>query len=183
MVMTSPISSAGRDQPVWLCLLLGIVFVLVGLAVLGDVVLVTIISTIFIGICAIIAGVFEVIHAFWTKGWGGFVWQILLGLLYVAAGVVLVSQPVAGAVALTWLLGIVLLVSGVVRVYVGFRNGSSLGWLLALSGVFAVLAGLVIISGWPLSGLWVIGFILGIDLMLHGAGWFVMALQPARVVA
>ena len=78
--------------------------------------LVTVISTIFIGWVSIIAGAFEIVHAFWTKGWGGFVWQVLLGILYIAFGVVLVGQPVASALILTYVLGLLLLVSGFVRV-------------------------------------------------------------------
>jgi hypothetical protein len=46
-----------------------------------DVVFATIISVKFIGVTAIVAGAFEIMHAFWTKGWGGFLWQILLGAL------------------------------------------------------------------------------------------------------
>ena len=86
--------------PFWVCVLLGLVMILAGFFVLGDVMLVTVISTIFIGWVAIIAGAFEIVHAFWTKGWGGFVWQVLLGILYIAFGVVLVSQPLASAAGL-----------------------------------------------------------------------------------
>jgi uncharacterized membrane protein HdeD (DUF308 family) len=179
MVMSSAPASGERSQPVWLCLLLGIVFIIAGIIVLGDVVLATIVSAIFIGFCAIVGGAFEIIHAFWTKGWGGFIWQILLGLLYVAAGVILLRQPVTGALFLTWVLGIVLAAGGVVRIFLGFRNWAEAGWLLLLSGIFGVIAGFVILSGWPVTGLWVIGFLLGIDLIFSGVGWFVFALRPA----
>src|SRR5207249_4881569 len=87
----------------------------------GDVMLVTVISTIFIGWVAIIAGAFEIVHAFWTKGWGGFVWQVLLGILYIAFGVVLVGQPVASALILTYVLGMMLLISGLVRIPEGWQ--------------------------------------------------------------
>jgi uncharacterized membrane protein HdeD (DUF308 family) len=48
-----------------------------------------------------------------------------------------------------------------------------------LSGIFGILAGLVILIGWPVTGLWVIGFLLGIDLIFHGFGWLLLAWQPA----
>ncbi|MGH6891561.1 MAG: HdeD family acid-resistance protein [Dongiaceae bacterium] len=94
------------------------------------------------GICAIVGGAFEIIHAFWTKGWGGFLWQILLGLLYIAGGIVLVSQPVSGSLVLTYVIGLVLLASGIVRVFLGIRHWQDSGWLLFLSGIFRILAGL-----------------------------------------
>ena len=53
------------------------------------------------GRVAIITGAFEIIHAFWTKGWGGFFWQVLLGILYIALGAVVVSHPVASALILS----------------------------------------------------------------------------------
>jgi uncharacterized membrane protein HdeD (DUF308 family) len=157
--------------------------ILAGFLVLGDVVLVTVISTIFIGMMAIAAGAFEIIHAFWTKGWGGFVWQVLLGVLYIAFGVVLVSQPVASALILTYVLGLLFLISGFVRIVLGIGHWREAGWIMLLSGTFGVLAGLVILTGFPMTGLWVLGFLLGIDLISHGTAWLIYAWQPARTTA
>ncbi|WP_347952030.1 DUF308 domain-containing protein [Bradyrhizobium sp. CER78] len=55
--------------PLWMCVLLGIAMIVAGVLVLGDVVLFTVVSAIFIGWTAIFAGGFEIVHAFWTKGW------------------------------------------------------------------------------------------------------------------
>jgi uncharacterized membrane protein HdeD (DUF308 family) len=164
--------------PFWVCVLLGLVMILAGFFVLGDVMLVTVISTIFIGWVAIIAGAFEIVHAFWTKGWGGFVWQVLLGILYIAFGVVLVGQPVASALILTYVLGLLLLISGIVRILIGISHWREAGWIMLLSGVFGVLAGLVILTGFPSTGLWVLGFLLGVDLISHGIGWLAYAWLP-----
>ena len=140
--------------PFWVCLLLGIVLIVAGFMVLGDVVLATVISTIFIGWMAIVAGGFEIVHAFWTKGWGGFAWQVLLGVL------------------------LLLLVSGCVRIVLGVRHWREAGWIMMLSGVFGVLAGLVILTRFPMTGLWVLGFLLGVDLIWHGVGWLSYAWYP-----
>ncbi|MEW6450512.1 MAG: HdeD family acid-resistance protein [Pseudomonadota bacterium] len=169
--------------PFWVCVLLGIVFILAGFFVLGDVVLVTVISAIVIGIAAIVAGAFEIVHAFWTKGWGGFLWQILLGALYVALGIVLVRQPVAGALILTYVLGLLFLVSGAVRIIVGIGHWKNSGWIMVVSGVFGMLAGLVVLSGFPATGLWVLGFMLGVDLIIHGVAWLTYAWLPAAKTA
>jgi uncharacterized membrane protein HdeD (DUF308 family) len=183
--MTTYDSSSGLHTdnlsrpPFWVCALLGIVMILAGILVLGDVVLVTLISTMFIGMASIAAGAFEVIHAFWTKGWGGFVWQVLLGIVYIAFGIVLVSQPVASALILTYVLGLLLLISGFVRILLGVSHWREAGWIMLLSGLFGVLAGLVILTRFPMAGLWVLGFILGVDLITHGLGWLTYAWQPA----
>jgi uncharacterized membrane protein HdeD (DUF308 family) len=49
------------------------------------------------------------------------------------------------------------------------------GWLLVTSGVIGILAGLVVLSGWPVSGLWVFGIVLGVDLLTYGAWWIAYA--------
>jgi len=176
-------SSAKRTglmaPPLWVCVLLGIVMIGAGLLVLGDVVLFTVISTIFIGWMAIVAGGFEIVHAFWTKGWGGMAWQLLLGVLYLAFGIALVGQPVAGALILTYVLGLSLLISGIVRILIGLGHWQQLGWIMLASGLFGGFAGLVILTGFPATGLKVLGLLLGIDLLFHGIGWLTYAWQPA----
>jgi uncharacterized membrane protein HdeD (DUF308 family) len=165
-------STAGTSvPPTWIRVLLGIVLILAGIFVLGDVAMATLVSTLFIGFTAIVVGAFEILHAFWTKGWGGFVWHILLGVLYIAFGLLVVNQPVSGALVLTYILGLVLLASGIVRILVGFRHWVETGWMMVLSGAFGVVAGLIILTGWPTTGLWVLGLLLGIDLISHGVAW------------
>lgn len=179
MVSYDNSSSVGATAPpLWVCVLLGLVMIVAGFFVLGNVVLVTVISTIFIGWISIAAGAFEIVHAFWTKGWGGFIWQILLGILYIAFGIVLVTQPVASALILTYILGLLLLISGFVRIFLGFSHWREAGWVMVLSGIFGVLAGLVILTGFPVTGFWVLGFLLGVDLIFHGIGWLAYAWQP-----
>jgi uncharacterized membrane protein HdeD (DUF308 family) len=165
--------------PTWIRILLGIVLILAGLFVLGDIAVATLISALFIGAMAIVAGLFEIAHAFWTKGWGGFIWQILLGALYVAFGIALLNQPAAGALFITYVLGLVLLLSGFLRVFHSFRHWNESGWVMLVSGVFGVLAGLVILTGFPMTGLWVLGLLLGIDLISHGVAWLTYAWLPS----
>jgi uncharacterized membrane protein HdeD (DUF308 family) len=49
---------------------------------------------------------------------------------------------------------------------------------MLLSGIFGVVAGLIIIAGWPMSGLWLLGLLLGIDLLSHGFAWLLYAWAP-----
>jgi uncharacterized membrane protein HdeD (DUF308 family) len=54
---------------------------------------------------------------------------------------------------------------------------------MLISGAFGVLAGLVILTGFPMSGLWVLGLLLGIDLISHGIAWLVYGLLPGMRTA
>jgi uncharacterized membrane protein HdeD (DUF308 family) len=160
-----------RAPPTWLRVILGLGLILAGVVVLADVTTATLIKTMLIAVVAIAAGAFEIVHAFWARGWGELVWQIILGALYVAFGLVMLNQPVQGALILTYVLGLLLLASGVVRMLVSFRRWRDGGWIMLISGLFGVFAGLVILSQWPISGLWVLGLLLGIDLISHGVAW------------
>jgi uncharacterized membrane protein HdeD (DUF308 family) len=169
--------------PLWVCALLGIVMIAAGVAALGDVVFATIISVKLIGLTAIAAGAFEIMHAFWTKGWGGFLWQILLGALYLAFGLILLTQPQSGALILTYFLGAVLFASGAIRCALSFAYWQQNGWMMLISGVFALLAGLLILFGFPTISVWALGFLLGVDLISHGVAWLLYALQSVRQTA
>jgi uncharacterized membrane protein HdeD (DUF308 family) len=154
-----------------------------GIMALGDVVFATIISVKLIGLTAIFAGAFEIIHAFWTKGWGGFLWQILLGALYLAFGLLLLTQPAAGALLLTSLLGAVLLASGIIRCVLSFAHWQQGGWLMLVSGIIGLLAGFLIVFGSPVISVWALGFLLGVDLISHGLAWLLYALQSVRTAS
>jgi aquaporin Z len=39
------------------------------------------------------------------------------------------------------------------------------------------LVALLVLAQWPVSGLWVIGLFLGIDLLFYGAAWIALALH------
>jgi len=154
-----------------------------GILALSDIVFATIISVKLIGLTAIAAGAFEIIHAFWTNGWGGFLWQILLGALYLAFGLLLLTQPASGALILTSLLGAVLFASGIVRCVLSFAHWQQGGWMMLISGVFGLLAGVLILFGFPTISAWALGFLLGVDLISHGLAWLVYALQSVRRAA
>lgn len=166
--------------PTWVRFLLGTVMIGAGLLVLGDVAVASLLSAKFIGVMAIIAGGFEIVHAFWTKDWGNVVWHLFLGALYVAFGLMMVSQPAAGALVLTFVLGLILVTSGVVRVLLALRHWGELSWVMLISGAFGAVAGFIILSGWPGTGLWVLGLLLGVDLIMHGLAWLTHGLLPRR---
>ncbi len=177
------LSDAGQPaQFAWTSSAIGIVFVLAGIFVLGDLALATTISAIVLGVAIICAGFIEIAFAIWTGGWRGFLWQTMLGILYVVFGFLLVSFPAMASAVFTWILGVVLLISGLGRIFFSLRYLPGDRWMMFVSGLFALMAGLLILIGWPATGIWVIGAFLGIDLLLHGLGWLIVAWRPAALV-
>jgi uncharacterized membrane protein HdeD (DUF308 family) len=151
---------------------LGVVYVIVGLIALGSVVLATAATVLVVGIMMVIAGVAEIIHAFQVKTWGKFFVWLLLGALYVVAGIMAFENPLLAAAVLTLMLGAALVASGIMRLVLAFsmKQGTPWGWV-AVSSVITLVLGLIILARWPISSLYVLGVFLGIDLLFAGASW------------
>ena len=158
-------------------LALGAIYVVVGLIALGSVVMATAASVFFVGIMMVVAGAAEVINAFQIKSWGKFLLWVLLGALYILAGFVTFQNPLLAAALLTLLLGGALTISGLMRIILAFNLKEGAPWIwVVLSGAVTLLLGLMILSRWPVSSLYVLGLFLGIDLVIAGASWIGISL-------
>jgi uncharacterized membrane protein HdeD (DUF308 family) len=70
------------------------------------------------------------------------------------------------------MLGVALVVSGIMRLVLAFSTKERMTWLaVALSGLISLLLGLIILTRWPVSSVYILGLFLGIDLIFAGAGW------------
>jgi len=178
--MTPLVLSSGIDEvrkhSTWF-LVIGIALVILGMIAIGYAVEMTIVSVLFLGWLLIIGGIFEVIHGFSRRQWSGFFINLLAGVLYAVAGVVMIANPALAAVSLTLLIAIILIVAGVFRLIVAFSTPlHHRGWLI-LNGVISILLGVMIWSSWPVSGLWVIGMFIGIDMIFDGWTEIMLALS------
>jgi uncharacterized membrane protein HdeD (DUF308 family) len=152
---------------------LGVIFMIAGVIALGSVLMATLSAIYVIGIMMIMAGVTEIITAFNVKDWGKFALWMLLGLLYVAAGVICFFRPFEAAAIVTLMLGIALVIGGVVRGFLAWsvrEAGKPWGWVAA-SAVITLLLGLIIVAKWPYSSAYTLGIFLGIDLLFIGSSW------------
>lgn len=156
---------------------LGIVYVVAGAVALSSVVMATVISVFLVGIMMIVAGIAEVINALQVKSWGRFVLWLLLGALYVVAGILTFENPLLAAKLLTLLLGASLIASGVVKVLLGFSMKAGSSWVVVvLAGLVTVFVGAVIVAQWPVNSLYILGIFLAVDLIFTGVGWISIGL-------
>ncbi len=150
------------------CLAVGVLLVVLGLIAIGSAAVATLATMLVIGWLLAAGGVAMVAHAFAVKGWSGFFIDLVGGLLYAAVGLLVVANPVESAVTLTLVIAALLVVGGVFRIGLFFSARYPHSPWLLLNGVVNLLLGLVIWSQWPLDGLWVIGTVVGIDLIFNG---------------
>jgi uncharacterized membrane protein HdeD (DUF308 family) len=161
-------------------LALGIIMVILGTLALGSALVVTLVSMIFFGWLLIFAGVFEAVQSFWQKRWGGFFVHLGVGILYAIVGFMLVANPEASAVALTLLMAIFFIVAGIFRIIAALSmRFPHWGWML-ISGIAALILGVLIWRQWPASGFWIIGLFIGIELIFTGWSWVMLSLAARR---
>ncbi|MCB4771127.1 HdeD family acid-resistance protein [Ancylobacter sp. Lp-2] len=151
---------------------LGVILIVAGAIALGSsygLVVGTLISVYYIGAMMVVAGIAQIFHAFAVKGWGGFFFWLLDGLLYLVAGVIAFTNPDLAAAVLTLLLGISLIVGGLFRLVAAFklRPAAGWGWIL-FSAIIAILLGIEITVQWPINSMWILGLFLGVDLIFNG---------------
>jgi len=158
-------------------LALGILFIVLGTIGLGMPVFVTGVSILFLGALLLVGGGVQLVNAFQCKGWKSVIWHVLIALLYIAAGAIMVFEPLRSALPLTAMLGGVLLGIGVLRIIMGFQQRGEKGWgWLIFAGIVSLLLGGIILAQWPVSGLWVIGLFVAIEMIFHGWSYVFLAL-------
>ncbi|MGH7101283.1 MAG: HdeD family acid-resistance protein [Acetobacteraceae bacterium] len=162
---------------------LGIGLIVLGVIAWLDVVSVTIAGTILIGALLLIGGIFQVIHAFMTREWAGFLFGLFCGVLAFIAGILIMREPVRGALVLTIVITALLAVGGITRIVLAFRHRGMSRWgLLLLSGIVSLGVAALLYAELPWSGLWVLGTLIAVELVIQGIAWlsFGLALRKAR---
>jgi len=155
-------------------LALGIGLLLLGIAAVARSVKATVISMSFFGWLLLFAAGIETAQALLVGKWAGFFLHLMAAVLFGVTGALFVWRPGISAEAVTFFMATFFLIFGL------FQLVSSLvihppgwGWH-ALNGVISFVLGVLVLAQWPVSGLWAIGFFVGIDLVFFG--WACVAL-------
>jgi uncharacterized membrane protein HdeD (DUF308 family) len=175
-------SGASRPRTRWgWFVALGMAQLVLGIIAWFDVIAFTIAGVIFIGALLLVAGVFQIIHAFMDREWGAFILHLLVGLLYVIGGFLLMEEPLEGSVVITILVAFALVIGGILRIVIAAQHRHMPGWgLLLASGVVSLLIGLMLYLTLPWSGLWVVGTLIAVELIVHGVSWVQFGLALRR---
>lgn len=156
----------------------GIVLTLLGFFAISASSFFTLMSVVLIGVLLLISGLVIIIDTFtfWWRRWTGFFLHLVMGLLYAILGGLLIKSPVESAMSLTYFLGIFFIIIGVIRaVNSFFLRSPRWGWGL-INGLVSLLLGIMILSNWPASSLYIIGLFVGIDLVFCGITYIAAAM-------
>ena len=170
----------------WWLLLLGVLMFILGVVSISSAVymyLTSVAMVILFGITLLLAAIGQIVTSFWAGQWRGSLLHVLGGLLYLVLGFVVLNHPTEAALALTFVLGVAFLIGGLFRIVAALQiKFHNWGWPL-LNGIITLLMGILILKGWPSTGLWVIGMFVGIDLIFNGLAWAMLAFDVRRIRA
>ena len=163
-------------------LALGILLLVLGTIGLGMTVFLTLASVFYFGFLLLVGGGAQIVHAFKAKGWKSIVLSLCIAILYIVSGVMVIGNPVAGSAVLTFMLAVAIIAIGILRIAMGFQLRGFKNWIWpVLSGIVAMLMGVVIILQWPISGFWVIGLVVAIEMIMNGWATIAIAITAKNV--
>src|SRR6266446_4384411 len=154
----------------------------IGLALLGILAIVravaaTVVSMLFFGWLLVIAAGIEIVQAIMVGKWAGLFQHWLGAVLFGVIGILILWRPLVTAEILTLLMGAFFLVAGLFQFITPFVISlPDWGWH-TLHGLVTLLLGILVLAQWPVSGLWVIGLFVGIELVFYGVAWIALALD------
>jgi uncharacterized membrane protein HdeD (DUF308 family) len=156
-------------------MLLGVLLVILGVLAMGAPLVTGMAITFLVGTCVVLGGAVQLVFALSAPSGGRKLFAALLGLLTLAIGIYMLVHPLFGLGALTLALAIYFLVEGVAEIAYAFQMKPAQGWGWALfSGVVTLALGWMIWRDWPVSGVWAIGLLVGIKILL--SGWMLIAM-------
>ncbi len=157
--------------------LLGVLLIVCGTVAIGYPVFSSAALVLVLGAILLIGGIATIIGAFWAGRWSAFLLQLLVGILYVMAGLAIRDSPLEAKGFLTLFIAAFFILVGTFRVVVSLvERFPQWGWAL-LNGVVTLIAGIIIYDAFPSSALWVIGLLVGIELILNGWTWVMLAMS------
>ena len=111
-----------------------------------------------------------------TWGW----WlALLMGVVSIAAGIIVIAKPSNSLATLAVVFGIFILFDGIVELTEALIGGNQNRGLLAVIGVISVIAGVLLIRH-PLGGVRAVALLVGIWLIAAGVVRFVAALDAGE---
>ena len=156
---------------------IGMLEVMLGLLAIGAPFVAGMAAVIFVGALLLVSGVARVIRVVMAQSFGQGALALLAGVLAIGCGVLVLGQPLLSLGALTLILAAYFVVEGIGCLVLSskVRPHSAWRWLL-LDGIVTTILAFVIVAQWPLSSVWALGTLVGIDIFVTGAvaisiGW------------
>lgn len=148
---------------------LSVLLILAGILAIASPVAAGIAVNLFVAWLLVFSGCVHLVFAWSRRSAGGFLWELLVGILYIVIGAYLLEHPVIGLASLTIALAIYLFLESILEFVMGFalRPLRGSGWLL-VDGIITLILAVMIWRTWPSTSGWVIATLVGISMLFSG---------------
>lgn len=163
----------------------GVIMIILGILAVCAPVAATIAVGIYVGWLLLISGFIGLIALISTHHVHAFLWSLVTAALSVVVGVLLILNPIQGAVSLTVVLTAFFIAEGIFQtaLAIAARHVAAGNWIwMLLSGVADLVLAAIIILGWPGTAIWALGLLVGVNLLTSGCA-IVMAALAGREIA
>jgi len=162
---------------------LGIVLVILGVIAILTPALAGSAVVIVVGFILMLAGSASAVRGLQAATTTEKILGLLLGVIAALSGIAVVVNPLLGLSFLALLLAGYFAVEGMSKIILSLRYRPTRGWVwLLASGVLSVLLGALIWKQWPMSGLWAVGVLVGINLVSTGLALMTLTTTMRRIV-
>ena len=154
----------------------GIVLIILGAVAIAVPLAASIAIEILFGWIFISGGAVPIVHSFRALNSGRCILRLISGVLYLAVGIMFMAYPLQGVLTLALLLAAIFMFEGIIKIALAaqLRPSPNWGWMLA-SGIAALVLSFMIFSGYPGSAAWMLGLLVGLNLLF--SGWTMLMLS------
>ena len=165
-------------------ILLSVLMLVTGILAIASPVAAGIAVNLLVACLLVFSGCVHLVFAWYRRSAGGFLWELLVGILYIVTGVYMLMHPLAGLASLTIVLAVYLLLEAILEFVMGFslRPLPGSGWLL-LDGAITLILAVMIWRTWPSSTEWVIGTLVGISMLFSGVSRLGISLAARNIAS
>lgn len=162
---------------------LGVVMILTGLLAIASPVAAGIAVNILVAWLLIVSACAHLAFAWFRRSAGGFLWELLLGIVYLLIGGYMLMHPAAGLASLTFALAIYLVMEAALEFVLGaaLRRLPGSGWLFC-DGIVTLILAVMIGRTWPSSSEWAIGTLVGVSMLFSGITRLALSLSARRII-
>lgn len=151
-----------------LSIFLGILLIIGGLIALSSKVLFSVTTFYLFGWILLVSGAAQFFGSFFSGSWSRFFILLLTGVLSFIVGAVIIINPAISIGTIAVLLGVVFMIDGIFKIATSISmRTDNWGWRIAY-GIVVFLLGLYMFTLGPIANLWILGLIIGFQLILSG---------------
>jgi uncharacterized membrane protein HdeD (DUF308 family) len=180
---TSMVRGIARESVGW-SIGLSVLLILTGLFAIAVPMVAGVAVTAIVAWLIVLGGLLHLWMAFHVRGTGAHIWQVLVGIAYLATGVYILLHPLAGLIGLTVVLAVYLLLNGLFELALAMKIRPLPGsGLMLVDAILSLLLAGMIWWRLPSAATWAVGLLVGIAILFSGISRLILSVAAKKAVA